>query len=68
MPEIKRKIVPVEVNYLCDKCGKGMMQACAETDDKGMTEHECMICGARQSFQWQKYPRIDYIGENEAID
>ena len=25
MPEIKREVRPVEVNYVCDACGQGMM-------------------------------------------
>ena len=25
MPEIKREVRPIEVNYVCDTCGQGMM-------------------------------------------
>ena len=68
MPEVKRVVKPIEVNYLCDKCENGMMQKVGETDpESGETEHRCLICGHSQTFKWLCYPRIDYMGENESL-
>lgn len=69
MPEIKRPVQPVEVNYVCDKCGHGMMQKSAAMDSQtGDTPHNCMICGHVQIFKWVSYPRIDYVGVGEKIN
>ncbi|MEH6549612.1 MAG: hypothetical protein V7711_10340 [Pseudomonadales bacterium] len=68
MPEIKHKVVPVEVNYVCDSCGHGMMKLIGEADAaNGVNEHECMICGAKATFQWKSYPHIDYLSEEEVL-
>ena len=68
MPEIKREVRPVEVSYLCDACGKGMMSRSGEMDPKtGDIEHSCVICDHTQVFQWREYPRIDHIGIDEDI-
>lgn len=67
MPEIKRPVQPIEVNYLCDQCGHGMMARSGEQDEQsGDTPHKCVICGYSQNFQWVSYPRIDYIGVDES--
>lgn len=67
MAEIKRPVRSIEVNYVCDKCEHGMMQKAGPTDPaSGETPHKCMICGFEQSFKWVTYPRIDYVGEDEA--
>ncbi len=69
MPEIKRPVQTIEVNYVCDKCGYGMMKKVSEMDSNtGDIMHECMICGHPQIFQWRSYPRINYIGLDESID
>jgi hypothetical protein len=65
MGEIKRKVVPIEVNYVCDKCEHGMMGKIDEVDAEGKVLHECRICAHQQSFKWQSYPRIEYIGVDE---
>lgn len=66
MPEIKRIVRPVEVNYICDACGEGMMEQIGEMDAKtGDIEHKCMICDQHHTFQWKHYPRIEHVGENE---
>ncbi|KZX58239.1 type II citrate synthase [Halioglobus sp. HI00S01] len=68
MPEIKREVRPVEVNYLCDKCNQGMMAQCGSMDEtSGDIEHRCLICDHKQTFQWRAYPRIDYVGADEAL-
>lgn len=68
MPEIKRPVQTVEVNYVCDKCGHGMMEKTGDMDTQtGETPHRCMICNHAQSFKWVSYPRIDYVGLGEKI-
>ena len=68
MPELKREVRPVEVNYLCDACGKGMMARAGERDPAtGEIEHRCLICDHRQSFKGRAYPRIDYLGTDEKL-
>ncbi len=68
MPEIKRAVQPVEVNYVCDKCGHGMVQKSGDMNPQtGEIPHRCMICGHEHIFQWVSYPRIDYIGLGEKI-
>lgn len=67
MPEVKRNVQPVEVNYICDKCEHGMMQKTGEMDSKsGEIEHKCVICGHPQIFKWVSYPRVEYVGEDES--
>ncbi|MEQ9462324.1 MAG: type II citrate synthase [Haliea sp.] len=66
MPELKREVRPIEVNYVCDACGKGMMAACGDMDPKtGAIDHRCMICDHQQVFSWQPYPRVEHIGLDE---
>lgn len=68
MPEIKRPVQTIEVNYVCDKCGHGMMQKAGDMNAQtGEILHRCMICGHEQTFKWVSYPRIDYIGVGEKI-
>jgi len=67
MPEIKQEVRPIEVNYECDACGKGMMSPTGERDPAtGTIEHHCLICNHEQSFQ-RPYPRIDYVEVDEKI-
>ena len=46
MPEVKREVRPVEVNYVCDACGQGMMSRSGEMDPAtGDIEHRLEIGG-----------------------
>ena len=69
MPESKRRVVPVEISYTCDKCNHGAMRLVegAEDDASGDRPHQCVICGHQQVFKWVSYPYIDYIGEDETV-
>ena len=68
MPEIKRPVQTVEVNYVCDKCGHGMMEKrVIWTRGTGAMPHRCMICGDEKTFKWVSYPRIDYVGVGEKV-
>ena len=67
MPELKVEVRPIEVDYECDACGKGMMSASGEPDStSGQIEHHCLICNHQQFFPC-RYPRIDYVELNEKI-
>jgi hypothetical protein len=62
MPEQKQEVKPIQINYVCDACGTGMMSPSAEMDPvSGDIEHRCLICDHKQTFQWRPYPRIDYV-------
>lgn len=63
MPEIHRKVLPYEYNYLCDKCNNGMMTAQGEKTADGVL-HKCMICGATANLK-KSYPHIEFFGEGE---
>ena len=66
MPEVKQEVRPIEVNYICDACGKGMMSPVGEMDPtSGDIEHQCLICNHEQTFQWRPYPRIDHVEVEE---
>ncbi|MEQ9394577.1 type II citrate synthase [Haliea sp.] len=68
MPEIQREVRPIEVNYVCDACGKGMMSACGDMDPKtGAIDHRCLICNHQQVFNWRPYPRIEHLGLDEKL-
>ncbi|TXS90719.1 type II citrate synthase [Parahaliea maris] len=68
MPETKREVRPVEINYICDACGTGMMTRCGEMDPQsGDIEHRCLICDHRQFFQWREYPRVEHIGMHDEV-
>jgi DNA-directed RNA polymerase subunit RPC12/RpoP len=68
MPEIKREVRPVEVSYLCDACGKGMMSSTGDMDPaSGEIQHRCLICDHQQTFKWNAYPRIEHLGLDEKI-
>jgi len=68
MGEVKREVQTVEVNYVCDKCGHGMMQSIGEPDPETQDiPHQCVICGHTQTFQGVRYPRIDYVGKGDTF-
>jgi hypothetical protein len=68
MPEVKHEVKPIEVNYVCDACGNGMMEAIGEMDKaSGEWEHQCLICDHKQVFRWQRYPRIEHIGVEDSF-
>ena len=68
MPVVKRLVRPVEVNYVCDGCSQGMLEHAGEMDaENGAQEHRCMICDHRQTFFWERYPRIEHIGLDEDL-
>jgi hypothetical protein len=68
MPVVKRPVKPVEVTYVCDGCGQGMLEHDGAMDaESGAQDHRCLICDHRQTFFWERYPRIDHIGVDEVL-
>lgn len=66
MPEVTRPVRPVEVNYLCDSCGHGMVRSTGDINPQtGEVPHACVICGFGHVFKWIKYPKIDFVGLDE---
>ncbi len=68
MAEQKREVKTVEVTYLCDACGQGMMSSVGEMNrETGDQEHRCVICDHSQVFKWVSYPHIEHVGLDEEI-
>lgn len=70
MPETKHKVESFEVNYVCDKCGYGMMRQIGHSDEEKETAenpHECVICGHQQIFKGVIYPHIIHVDEDEDV-
>jgi hypothetical protein len=61
MTEVKRKLIPYRVNYVCDKCVKGHMKPTKEVllSNPPQYPHVCDYCGEKKTF-WKRYPRIEY--------
>jgi uncharacterized CHY-type Zn-finger protein len=65
MPEIKRPVRPLEVNYICDKCHHGMMVVDpAQAFEANNFNHSCVICGHQQTLA-SSYPRYEFVGVDE---
>lgn len=53
MPEARRPVKPIEINYICDECENGLMQQSGAMDpESGLIPHKCVICSSEQSFKW----------------
>ena len=64
MPEISRKVVPYQYNYLCDKCEGGMMVSTGSKTSEGYP-HKCVICSHSSNLK-AEYPHVEYYGDDEA--
>jgi uncharacterized Zn finger protein len=66
MPEIMTRLIPVRVDYVCDKCGEGNMKwdgyELLSMPPRYM--HECDKCGCSET-SLIKYPRTKYVEEGE---
>lgn len=65
MPEKKTKVDVHMMEYVCDKCNKGMMgfigQRKPGVDGRSMMMlHKCSACGALQAFKNIMYPTPKY--------
>jgi len=66
MSEITKIVVPVQVDFVCDKCGNGVMRPTGEiTMEKGVTRHRCTSEGCRSEVDFKDitYPYIQYKSE-----
>jgi hypothetical protein len=62
MPEIKHEVKTVEINYVCDEFGYGMMrQVTPSSEETGEIPHKRAICGHSQTFKDVSYPHIAYL-------
>ena len=67
MPEVKQRVTTFEVNYICDKCGHGVMEKSGDKDPaSGEYPHVCVICNHSQGFKGLTYPRIVYEVDGES--
>lgn len=60
------KLIPYEVNYICDKCGKGIMEYTGGHEyltSIPQFEHKCNVCGEIKLFYNGTYPKISYEKE-----
>lgn len=66
MAEIKEKVTPVRVDYVCDECKIGRMRPTGEilTSFPSQHPHRCNNeeCGAEKTFTSISYPHILYEG------
>ena len=60
--EQEKEVKSYQINYICDKCGKGKMIATGISLHCGSLasyEHVCDECGIRERFD-KEYPTIRY--------
>ena len=60
--EQEKEVKSYQINYICDKCGKGKMIATGMSMHCGnysSHEHICDECGVRENLD-KKYPAIRY--------
>jgi len=67
MPQISRKVIPYEFNYVCDHCNNGMLMVIGEQNEEGLYPHKCMICSKKTNLK-KSYPHIEYFGEDEILE
>lgn len=67
--EVKRKMVPYEINRICSKCNRGWMKLKSENGRvtvlltyPAQYSHVCDNCGATATF-FKSYPYIVYEPE-----
>ena len=65
MAEDRKVLIPVEVYYICDRCGKARMAFRKEKRGKRF-EHQCPNCGMRKDCLW-KYPYIEHREMNRML-
>jgi len=62
MPLIKKLLQPVEVDYVCDECGKGRYRSTGIglLSSPPQYQHICNECGDERMFA-EAYPLIQYV-------
>jgi hypothetical protein len=65
MAEQRKQVLPVRVNYSCDKCGGDVLPTgVCLTSYPAQYPHDCQWCGKRYTFT-SLYPRIEHV---DAVD
>lgn len=61
MPITEKQVTTHQMDYLCDKCGKGVMRwtGMALLSMPAQFPHECTECSASQDFL-VRYPHTEY--------
>ena len=61
MPEIKKPVKSIRIDYMCDVCKKGYMSPNGEllTMDPPHYWHKCKSCGTEQALV-KSYPCIEW--------
>jgi DNA-directed RNA polymerase subunit RPC12/RpoP len=70
MPRTQIPIRPIQVDYECDECSKGVMRQKGNTmfmSDPPKIPHACTECGNEVIFT-ERYPMVRYALEGEALD
>lgn len=64
--EVKRKVVPVEIDYLCPDCKEGYMRptGIAYATSPMKYPHKCTHCGSERTF-FKEYPYVEFEYEDE---
>lgn len=64
------KLIPYEVDYLCDECQIGHMLPTGNIYPTSPPKigHKCNTCGHTQIFLNKKYPSIEYKRELIHVD
>lgn len=67
MPETRKPVQPVSVDYVCDECGTGKMRFGGIVWDSYPPQypHGCTNCKANKVFH-RTYPYIAYLEDFEA--
>ena len=64
MPEVHQPLIPIQVDYLCDSCGKGrLVRPNAKLESIGSAaglQHVCPLCNT-EYFLPRIYPYISYV-------
>lgn len=69
MPREQKPIRPIQVDYLCDKCGVGYYRPVSAQlmANPPQFPHECTDCDDKKTFT-ERYPTIRYAWEGQLLD
>lgn len=69
MPELYQPLIPLQVDYVCDSCGKGKLSRPKATLEPVVTGllHRCSLCGTEYHLP-QSYPYITYVNFYEFVN
>ena len=59
--EIKNEVKCYQMDYVCDKCGKGLLRPIGAFNlikEKPVYQHECKVCGHKELVNGVQYPYL----------